>query len=215
MRRNPLAPLAVVLAVLVPALAVPAAADTAPPPPDAVWVAATARTSITVAWQKVPGATQYRVALSPSATMDPAGVRTVSGSVATFTGLQPGTTYYARIRASDGTTLSEPSRTSVSARTTAVAKPLTAVRQDEDFVDVRWAPYAGADRYQVQSSTTADFGRTVVSRVVTGRTTVFGVERDSTAYFRVRALTVTSTGGIRALSHWSPPAAAVVPYHPV
>lgn len=183
-------------------------------PPKGVWVALTGPSQITWAWDAVPGATGYRIAVSTSPTMSNPKFRTVTGRTAAFAGLASQTYYFAVVRALDTNSTSDPSM-KVSARTGAVDRPRTAVQTGRDFVDVRWVPYVGADKYQVQSSTMASFAGNVESHVVTGRTYTFGIERDSYGYFRVRAIEVTSTGGIRAASQWSLVAKQYVPYHPV
>jgi len=182
--------------------------------PTQVWVALTGPELITWSWNAVPGATRYRITISTEPRFYAVKTRIVTGRVATFTGLEPRTFYFASVRAMDDDSMSDPSN-KASARTSAVAKPLTEVPQDRDAVAVRWAPYVGADKYQVQSSTGPTFTSNVESHLVTARNFTFGIERDSYGYFRVRAIQVTSTGGIRAISQWSPVAKEYVPYHPV
>ncbi len=158
----------------------------------------------------VDGATGYRVAVSTSPTMSDPRIRTVTGRWATFTGLTRGTVYYAVVRTLSSSSTSGPS-SKVQGRPGAAPTAIGSIPLNRDAVAWRWAPYVGASRYEVTMSTNRRFLPPLESHVVTERTITLGVERDSSAYFKVRAL---DSRGL-PISAWSSSARAYVPYHPV
>ena len=202
---------ALVLVPVAPATAAEAPGTAASPPapaaPHGVWVSQSGPDRVRWSWMSVDGATGYRVAVSTSPTMSDPRIRTVTGRWATFTGLQRGTVYYAVVRTLSSSSTSGPS-SKVQGRPGAPPTPIGSVPRDRDSVVWRWATYVGASRYEVIMSPEA---APAESHIVTERTIMLGVERDSSAYFKVRAL--DSRG--HPISAWSSSARAHVPYHPV
>jgi endonuclease/exonuclease/phosphatase family metal-dependent hydrolase len=90
------AALVMVLLVLA-SLAVPAAS--AAQAPTGLSATAVSRTTATLTWDAVPGASRYRVQYATRASMDHSAYQRVRGTRSRLTGLKPGTTYYVRVRA--------------------------------------------------------------------------------------------------------------------
>ena len=174
--------------------------------PTRLHVALTGKNLIRWAWDEVPGATSYRIAVSTSPTFSNPRIRYVSGQRATFTDLRSQTYYFAYVRAWRNSTASGPSA-KVSAKTGAVSRPAGQHVPGTNNVLWRWSPYVGADKYQVQQSSSPTFANIQVSRVVTWRRITLEIEPGSYGFLRVRAL----DSARHAISGWSPTGKAHVP----
>ncbi|MFD1858644.1 SpoIID/LytB domain-containing protein [Aeromicrobium camelliae] len=173
---------------------------------------------LTLRWNAFSGAATYRLHISTS----PARVSSCGSNCQdvpashvsrTVTGLQPNTTYYARVVALDGSgrALSDWHPTALTVKTTAPTSALVRGLRTEgpssDLVTLRWNAFAGAARYQVvlggssSAMSKGTCGDGCQGTNVSGTSTsvdIKGVQAGSTYYANIIAL--DSSG--RALSAW-------------
>ena len=108
-------------------VAAPAEAEAALRTPSGVKASATAPTSLTLTWKKVSKAPRYRVQYSTSSAMSRPTYQRVTKPTTTLKGLEPGTTYWVKVRviSKSGKNLSRYSK-AVKVRTKAAATTGTA-----------------------------------------------------------------------------------------
>ncbi|MGZ8704121.1 MAG: SpoIID/LytB domain-containing protein [Aeromicrobium sp.] len=96
-----------------------AASNTVYPVPKNLRSTATAKDSISFAWDAVPDAPKYRIQLSTSSTMSGATYHRFVPASGTITGLKASTTYYAKVRVitTDGVNLSAYSSPAIAVKT--------------------------------------------------------------------------------------------------
>ena len=164
--------------------------------PQHVRVNSTGSGRIQFAWDKIPGATNYRVSLFSSPTLKNPVLKYPDGNWITLTGLTPGHRYYIGVRGQSMYGLTNVSDI-VSGRAGVVegVRALTSAAA----LTVEWLPFTGAKKYQVEISSGPTFAG-FRSVVVTGpQAVVGGLVGGSTYYARVRPLTTAGT----PLAGWS------------
>ncbi|MEJ5244805.1 MAG: T9SS type A sorting domain-containing protein [Bacteroidota bacterium] len=160
-------------------------------------------------WNSVNGATGYVLQVSTSSTFTTTVVnQSVTGTTYNVSGLNYNTTYYWRVKATDGTNESDWS--SVWSFTT-MMQPLTAVSLYMPLdgatnvtlsPTLEWQSVATATGYEVQVSTSNTFTTTVYSGTTTNLTQALsGLSNNTTYYWRVRALRGSEQGPWSAV--WS------------
>lgn len=151
--------------------------------------------SLTFAWNEVPGAPRYRIQLSTSSSMSGATYYRFYGTSGTITGLKANTKYYAKIRTieDDGTNLS-PYSSAVSATTsstsTSTASPtgLKSTDQTSTSLTFSWNKVDGAPQYRVRLSTSSSMSNSVYQRSTGGDETFTGLKPGTKYYAAVRTI---------------------------
>ena len=151
-------------------------------------------TSISLGWDRVSGAPGYTVLYSASSDFTNASSIPATSNSATITGLNANTTYYFKVMAlgNDVHTNSSYSPT-YSVQTLMPGKlaspTLSAAVTGFDSVSVTVGSVAHAASYSLEYSLNSNFSNaTTVQNVQPGVTTISGLNRNATYYFRVRAI---------------------------
>lgn len=155
--------------------------------PHAMRIAETGADRIRWTWDPVPGATQYRVAISRSPSMSSPTFRWVTGTKATFTGLPSGVTYYAAVRAYGSESRTAPSAV-VRARAGAAGGLLSVNSASPTSHAWTWSRYVGASKYQLQISSSPTFGGYRAVKTSALKAGFSGLAPSTTYYARVRPL---------------------------
>ena len=151
-------------------------------------------TSVNANWGSVTGAIYYFVDVSTTASFSSFLIQdSLVGNVTTFniTGLVPNTTYYYRVRAHNGCSVSGNSNT-ISLGTTAPIAP-TATLADNytcTSVNANWGAVNGAILYYLDVSTSSSFANYLIQDSLVGNVTTFnitGLTPNTSYYYRVRA----------------------------
>jgi phosphodiesterase/alkaline phosphatase D-like protein len=171
---------------------------TAPVSPTATPATNFSCTSFNANWGAVSGATQYIIEVSTSASFT-SYVGTYNnlnvGNVTTLnvTGLTSNTTYFYRIKSTNGCSTSLPSNT-ITVSTSAPIAPIAAAASNFTCTsfNANWGAVTGATQYFVDVSTDANFAtfQGTYNNVNVGNVTTYfvtGLTVNTTYYYRVRA----------------------------
>jgi len=177
---------------------------TAPSAPAAPTFSSVSSTGFTVNWVAVSGATSYRLDVSTSSTFANYVSQdlTVSGTSQAVTGLNPGTTYYARVRAVNSGGTSASSSNGTQATTVSIpsvpATPTFSSVSSTGFT-VNWVAVSGATSYRLDVSNSSTFATYATQDLTVSGTSqaVTGLNPGTTYYARVRAV---NSGGTSASS---------------
>ncbi|MGZ5366249.1 MAG: SpoIID/LytB domain-containing protein [Aeromicrobium sp.] len=187
-----------------------AASNTVYPVPKNLRSTATAKDSISLAWDAVPDAPKYRIQLSTTSTMSGASYYRFEPASGTITGLKAGTTYYAKVRVitADGGNLSAYSSPTIAVKTASsysTPKNLRSTATAKDSISFAWDAVPDAPKYRIQLSTSSTMSGATYHRFVPASGTITGLKASTTYYAKVRVIT---TDGVN-LSAYSSPAIAV------
>lgn len=190
---------AAVILALVGLGAAPAAAAEPALAPAGLHVTVIGPTSIQWAWEPVPNAARYRVAISRSRTMSDPEIKWVAGRWTTAQLLPRSTTFYAAVRAETAAGLSAASDV-VTGRTSPVPTGLHLTERTATKLTWAWTEYKNSPRYEIQISPSSDFVTRRV-RITTGGsgTSFFDLDADRRYYVRVRGINQDWT----PFTHWS------------
>jgi RHS repeat-associated protein len=176
---------------------------TSPAAPTASAASGNTTTSFLAGWQAVSGITGYR--LDVSLTNSFSGFVTgyndlvVSTTSQPVTGLAPGTTYYYRVRAVNGSGASENSGTITAITKMSPPAAGVATNVTSDSFTATWENVTGATEYRLDVSikqSFADFVTGFNNLLVSGLTkNVTGLTEKVTYYYRVRAVRTGETTG--------------------
>ncbi len=161
-------------------------------------------TSFIANWTAVSGANQYVIEWSENMDFSSVNSQILSGTSFTITGLSPATVYFYRVRATDGSNLSGFSNIA-SQETGAIPAPVA--RDATEVSPIRftavWEPVDGATSYQIDVATDPDFndilfgyeGLEIEGTETETEIRLFSVRIGKTHYYRVRAISPSSTSG--------------------
>jgi large repetitive protein len=179
---------------------------TAPTPPNALVATPITQTSFTAKWNASNGATKYYLDVSTINTFASfvTGFQNLDvGNVTSYpvAGLTEGTTYYYRIRSSNGNGISTSSGTITVL--TVPPNPIAAISTNigQLTFDGNWATSTSASKYYVDVATDNLFNSPVPNwtNVDVGNVLTYSVNTDlvagTTYYFRVRAFNASGTSG--------------------
>ena len=176
------------LAALVSAPLPTAAAASAP---SGLRATAVTPATVTLAWNAVAKAPRYRVQYATKSSMAGASYRRFTDPRGQLAGLQPGVTYYVKVRVitSDGRNLS-PYSAAVKVRTTASTPTgLQATAATPTTASFAWDPVADAPRYRLQYATSSSMSGATYRRVTDPQAQLTGLQAGVTYYVRVRVIT--------------------------
>ncbi|MGN0651122.1 MAG: hypothetical protein ACI4KM_11845 [Oscillospiraceae bacterium] len=158
--------------------------------------------SVTLAWNKITGATSYRIYRADSAT----GAKTLLKGVATTTytdsTVTAGKTYYYFVAAYDSVNkkLSDYSAAkSIKVETPLAAPAISAITTDGSSVTLTWNKVTGATSYRIYRAESATGAKTLLKAVTTATFTDTTVSAGKTYYYFVAAYDST-TGRLSAFS---------------
>ncbi|MDQ3158232.1 MAG: SpoIID/LytB domain-containing protein [Actinomycetota bacterium] len=169
---------------------------------------ATAKDSISLAWDSVPDAPQYRIQLSTSSNMANAVYYRFVPTSGTITGLKANTTYYAKVRVitADGGNLSNYSSPAITVKTASSSnvapKNLRLSSATKDSLSVQWDAVPDAPKYRIQLSTSSNMANAVYYRFSPTSATITGLKANTKYYLKVRVITEDGVN----LSPYSTPA---------
>jgi hypothetical protein len=183
--------------------------DSTPPAPTGVSVTAGDGT-VSLSWDKAPGATSYAVYTGTSESFSVSTRRlTVDAPGATLTGLTNGTVYYFWVTAANSTGPSSPSgavkATPVAPATVPGAPVMVKVTGKNGGAAVTWAAPASdggspITGYQIYAATSADFRGGLAVVKLTGASYVLsGLIESATWYFKVAAINARGVGPASAV----------------
>lgn len=176
-------------------------------------VGSTSSSELAVSWNAVSGATSYKVERSLSSG---SGFSQILNSPATSignTGLNQGTRYYYRVRASnsngDGTYSSVANNFTRPGQVTG----LSATAASSSQINLSWSNPSGTETgYQVYRSTASNMSGQSLIGSPTGTTfSATGLSASTTYYFRVRAVNLGGTGSYSSITNATTQSAASGP----
>lgn len=189
-------------------------AGTAPSAPNATAATSVTASGFTANWDASSGATKYRLDVSTTSDFSTfvSGYQSLNvGNVVTYaiTGLLSSTTYYYRVRSSNGNTSTYSNVITVSTTGSAPDAPVaTAATNVSNFsFSANWDAASGATSYYLDVATTSDFQTGTfatgfenkdVGNVVTYSVT--GLSDDVTYYYRVRAFNGLTSGNSNTIT---------------
>ncbi|MEO6472160.1 MAG: fibronectin type III domain-containing protein, partial [Aeromicrobium sp.] len=162
-----------------------------------------ASTMASLSWTPKSGAQKYRIQSSTNADMSGATYVRFTEARAQIGGLKPATKYFFKVRVItvDGVNQS-PYSGSISATTKAATAPaltspfnFVAKQKSTTEITATWSTVAGASKFQVQRSKSADMASPVSATAASNSATLTGLTADTTYFLRVRA--VTTTGAVQ------------------
>ncbi len=166
------------------------------------------KTSVTLQWNKVSGATGYRVYQYNSSSKKYELIQTVTTNKATVKDLKAGTKYRFKVRAyiKENSVNMFGKYSSVLATATKTATPkITSCTVKNGKVTLKWSSVSGESGYQIYYSTKKDSGYQKYSnyKANTTKGSVSGLKKGKTYYFKVRTYIKTDSGNV--YSSWSEP----------
>lgn len=174
--------------------------------PKATKVSATQTTSsVTLTWNKVTGATGYRVYQYNATKKEWVAIKTLTANTLKVSNLKAGTIYKFKVKAyknDNGTIWGAASAVFATATKTATPK-ITSLTTTKSKAVLKWSNVSGESGYEVYYSTKKDSGFTKISAykadVLTATKT--GLTSGKTYYFKVRAY--KTVGDTKIYSAWS------------
>ena len=176
-------------------------------------VGSTSSSELAVSWNAVSGATSYKVERSTSSG---SGFSQILNSPATSignTGLNQGTRYYYRVRATnsngDGAYSSEANNFTRPGQVTG----LSATAASSSQINLSWSNPSGTETgYQVYRSTASNMsGQTLIGSPTGTTFSATGLSASTTYYFRVRAVNLGGTGSYSSITNATTQSAASGP----
>ena len=156
-------------------------------------------TSPTLSWNKTTGANTYRLEVNTKSDFTGAPVfdnASLTDTTQALSGLSYNTTYFWKVTASSNA-IAKTATSSVYSFTTQLEKPQLTYPGNGAIVDsiavnLKWDTVTGANKYVVEMNSKNDFSGTVIKPIdtvtVTSLTLNSGLDKDSTYYWRVKAL---------------------------
>ena len=188
---------------LVAGLATPAtAADWPSPTPTGLAQSAATSTSVSMTWNAVSKAQNYRLQISTSSSMSDATYQRSTDTADTVPGLQAGRGYYIKVRVitTDGVNRSAYSDAVRAWTSFSVPTGLKVTKREATSVSFDWADVANAPRYRIQIADNSSMSGATYHRFWESNGTVTGLAADKTYYAKVRVI----TGDGLNLSSYSP-----------
>ena len=161
--------------------------------PSGLTVASSGTDFIEFSWEAVEGASGYEIQLSTTeGDFSSVSTATVAGTMHRFTGVEPDTTAYARVRAVSDEANSSDWTEAVSGMTQVaplvLGTPTVRVKGTGlDFLEWEWDAVENAQGYQVQVADSEDGLEMAELETITATTHRVTVEPETTMYIRVRA----------------------------
>lgn len=153
--------------------------------------------TVTLKWNKVPGATGYRIYVVRNGKWK--ALKTTTGLTYTATGLTPGTKYTFAVKAYtkfNGTAYWASKYAKLATATKTATPSFTKVTASSGGAKLTWSDVSGETGYQVWYSTSKDgtYKRFGNAKANVKSLTVTGLTGKNTYYFKVRAYTKTDSG---------------------
>ncbi|MGN0649916.1 MAG: N-acetylmuramoyl-L-alanine amidase, partial [Oscillospiraceae bacterium] len=158
--------------------------------------------SVTLTWNKVTGATSYRIYRADSATGTKTLLKAVTTATFTDTTVTAGDTYYYFVAAYDSVNkkLSAYSAAkSIKVETPLAAPAISVISSDGSSVTLTWNKVTGATSYRIYRAESATGAKTLLKAVTTATFTDTTVTAGKTYYYFVAAYDST-TGRLSAFS---------------
>lgn len=149
---------------------------------------------VTFSWNAVAHATSYTIQYDTNASFTSATSTTSSTTSKALTGLSTGTTYYARIRATNGSYTGAWSSTASATAGLTAPTSISATMASTISINVSWGSLSGASGYKVDYSTSSSFASYTTTTASGTSTTITGLTDGTTYYFRVRGYIDTYDG---------------------
>lgn len=176
--------------------------------------------SLTIAWNKVFGATGYRVYKYDAATKKYVAIKTLTGTSLEITGLGGGTEYLFKINAYksiDGKTLWSKDATAKFATTVSSISGLKLVKRGTNTITFKWNKVSGADGYNVFKYNNKTRKYVKIKTITNPATTKFvssKLKAGTTYTYKVCAFkkngTVSITGGYGVFKNTTLPATPII-----